>query len=276
MLKKLFILVFGCFGFGGILIWQAGSFLSAPVLHPVPMPAQFIPFNNNGTAGSLLTTQAINKCALLLHGVRADRSSMAKSAEYLHSLGITLALIDMQAHGETPGERISFGYFEARDAANALDYLKNTLGCTKVLAIGHSLGGAAILLGPAPTTADAVVLESVYPTIEAAVANRLEAKVHYLARFFAPLLVWQIPLRLAITPHQLRPIEAIKKVKVPIFIIGGGQDRHTPESETRALYTAATGDKRLWIVPQAPHVDLYNFAGEQYEQKLTEFIDQVL
>lgn len=189
------------------------------------MPApEFGPMEFNGTHGSILKADSTQLCALLLHGVRSDRTSMIARARFLKTLGITSALIDMQAHGETPGEYISFGYFEAQDAANALHYLKTQLGCKKVLAIGHSLGGAATLLGPAPLAADALVLESVYPTIEEAVADRLEAKIGYFARDIAPLLYLQIPLRINVPLENLKPIEAIKKVSVPVFIIGGALD----------------------------------------------------
>ena len=53
---------------------------------------------------------------LLMHGVRSNRQSMIR-AELLNAHGFAVLLFDFQAHGESPGNRITFGHLEAMDAA---------------------------------------------------------------------------------------------------------------------------------------------------------------
>ncbi|MGH1376728.1 MAG: alpha/beta hydrolase [Alphaproteobacteria bacterium] len=108
------------------------------------------------------------KCIILMHGVRSDRRSMIKRAKFLKAKGYSSLLFDFQAHGETKGEFITFGYKEARNAEKVVSYTKALKECSRVGIIGQSLGGAASLLGKAPLSADALVLEAVYPDIEAA------------------------------------------------------------------------------------------------------------
>jgi len=68
---------------------------------------------------------------------------------------------------------MTFGRLEAYDARAALKFVHGRLPGIPVGAIGSSLGGAAALLGPQPLSVDALVLEAVYPRIEAAVGNRI-------------------------------------------------------------------------------------------------------
>ncbi|WP_374582473.1 alpha/beta hydrolase [Pseudoduganella sp.] len=248
-----------------------GWSLARPVNAPVAMPPGFEPVIANGTHGSLLRTPGATQCALLMHGIRADRRAMAARAGFLREAGFTALAIDLQGHGETPGEMITFGHREARDASNGVAYLRSQ-GCRMVLAIGQSLGGAAALLGDGPVAADAVVLESVYPTIEDAVANRLGMRFGAAGRLAAPLLYLQIPLRTGIGRNQLRPLDAVRKLRVPVLVAGGTRDQHTPPHETVRLFEAAPGPKELWLVEGAAHEDLYAFDPVQYRARLAAFL----
>jgi fermentation-respiration switch protein FrsA (DUF1100 family) len=131
-------------------------------------------------------------------------------------------------------------------------------------------------LGSASQQAYALVLESVYPTIEEAVRNRLESKVGKVFGVMAPLLYLQIPLRVGIPIEQLRPIDALKSVKVPVYVIGGSLDRSTTPMETQRMYDSIMSNKRLWIVEGAAHQDIYAFSRNIYEQKIREFIAENL
>lgn len=263
------------FAAGALLgLWAAGWQLSRPVNHPVPMPAGlgFEPMLAGGTHGSLLRAPGSTRCALLMHGIRGDRSAMAGRAAFLRDAGWSALAIDLQAHGETPGEMITFGHREADDARNGVAYLR-AQGCATVAVIGQSLGGAASLLGKGPVAADGFVLESVYPAIEDAVANRLAMRFGGLGRLAAPLLYWQLPLRTGVGREQLRPVQQIRKVQVPVLVAGGTRDGQTPPEETRQLFDAAGGAKTLWLVEGAIHQDLYAFSPEEYRRRLLRFLD---
>lgn len=254
-------------------LWAVGWALAKPVNHPVSMPAtpEFVPVTINGTRGSLSPAPGATRCALLMHGIRGDRSEMAGRAGFLHDAGVTSLTIDLQAHGETPGEIITFGFRESRDARNGIGYLRQQ-GCRTVVAIGQSMGGAAALLGDGPVAADGIVLESVYPTIEDAVANRLAMRFGFLGRMAAPLLYMQIPLRTGVGRDELRPVDAIRKVRVPVLVAGGSRDLQTPQEETQRMFDAAQGDKVLWLVDGAAHEDLYAYDPVQYKARVLAFL----
>lgn len=258
------------------LLWRIGTHLSQPVNHVVPVDDRhFTAVQAERTRGSLLRVPQATRCALLMHGVRADRSVMAPRALMLRDLGLTSLAIDLQGHGETGGEMITFGHREAQDARNGVEYLRGQ-GCRKVLVIGQSLGGAAALLGDGPVAADAFVLESVYPTIEDAVANRLAMRFGVAGRLAAPLLYFQLPLRAGVGSAGLRPLDAVRKLRVPVLVAGGSRDLQTPPDETRRLFDAVPGRKTLWLVEGAAHQDLHAFDPAQYRARLTAFIEASL
>lgn len=138
------------------------------------------------------------------------------------------------------------------------------------------MGGAAALLGDGPIKVDALVLESVYPTIEEAVKDRLEKRLWKIGTLIAPLLYKQIPLRIGVPLKELRPISRLKLVKVPIFIMSGTDDQHTTLAETQRMFDTANESKQLWLVQGAAHEDLYKFAPQLYKDKLFHFIEGLI
>ena len=191
---------------------------------------------------------------VLLHGIRGNRSQMIDRADELYALGFATLLVDLQAHGESSGEAITFGYREARDAAAATNFLRTRLPGLRVGGIGISLGGAAFTLAAGDINLDAVVLESVYPTIEEATENRISLRLGPLAKLLTPALLLQLELRLGVSPAALRPISKIAALNCPVLVAGGTDDRLTTETETRRLFDAARSPRNSgsFRVPAIP------------------------
>lgn len=213
---------------------------------------------------------------LLLHGVRADRTQMLARARSLSRLGYSVLLIDLPAHGESTGERITFGAREAAGAAKALDFLRSQTPGERLAVIGVSLGAASTVLAQFSTPPEAVVLESMYPTIEEAIADRLRMTLGPLGASLTPLLLWQLPLRTGVSPNDLEPIQHIQNLRAPVLIASGTKDRHTTWAETERLFEAASEPKELWRVEGAEHVDLYQYNPEEYERRVFHFLAKYL
>lgn len=214
---------------------------------------------------------------VLMHGVWENRQRMVPRARILHQHGFAVLLFDLQAHGESPGRRITFGRLEGMDAAAAVQFVRSRLPDERVGAIGVSLGGAATVLGPEPLPVDALVLESVYPDIDAALSNRLRAGLGRVAgRLFTPLLtpVFELllPPILGVTPDELRPIDHIGSATAPLLVASGTVDDRTPLNEARALFDHARDPKRFWAVQGAAHVDLERYGSDQCWNNVLPFL----
>lgn len=263
----------------GCAVYKVGSELSAPAQRKVgtaPPDLNAVDVQIGGVKGWFVSAGEKAACILLMHGVGADRRSMVERARILRRSGYSSLLFDFQAHGESEGEKITFGYLEARNAKAAAAFLRMESGCPRIAAIGQSLGGAAALLGETPIDVDALVLESVYPTIEEAVTDRLRMRVGGMGSIFSPLLIWQLEPRLGVKPEDLRPISRIGGFRHPILVASGSEDRHTTIDEARRLFAVANEPKEFWEVPGAAHVDLQRFAPEAYGEKVLGFLSRYL
>jgi len=260
-------------------VWLVGSTLISPINHAVTRPAGFdaqdvsIPGVGHAIGAWWVDAGAGSPAVLLVHGARADRTDMIGRARLLHSYGFSVLLIDLQGHGETLGEAVTFGYRESRDVTAALAWLKSSTGPPRKLGIiGCSLGGAATLLASQPTGADALVLESVYPRVTQAVENRLRMRVGPLAPALAPLLLWQLPLRFHLATSDLEPIRHVASVGAPVLIVAGSRDEHTTLEESLELYAAAVQPKSLWILEGARHQDFLTFDPHGYAATVIPFL----
>jgi len=261
-----------------------GSRLAAPALRPVGPPptaldaeSVHIP-SQSGTilAAWFATPEHPQAAIVLLHGIGGNRVDMLPRAELLWRSGYAVLLPDLQAHGESPGGAITFGYLESRDAVAVVDYLHQRLPGLPVGGVGVSLGGAAFLLASGSLDIDALVVESVYPTIEEAVDNRIDHVVGPLSRVLTPALLAQLRPRLGFWPSALRPIDHIGAIGCPVLVVSGGLDPHTTQAETRRLFAAAHEPKQLWLVPRAEHEDLYRFAPKVWEATVLTFFGKHL
>jgi fermentation-respiration switch protein FrsA (DUF1100 family) len=272
---------------GGALAasWLLGGALSAPVRRDVgPLPstlpgATTVSFSS-GSGSRIRAWFASGRPGLgtvvLAHAVRADRRSMLARARFLHGAGYSVLLFDAQAHGESTGDRITFGHLEALDALAAVSFATAQAPESAVGFLGVSQGGAAALLGPSPLPVSALVLEAVYSTIQEAVANRMAIRLGAPSRLLAPLLLWQLERRIGVSPEAVAPIRGIGDIRAPLLLIAGERDRHVTIEQSRALFGAAPEPKELWVVPGARHQDFHRLVPREYEQRVLGFLNRTL
>ncbi len=267
----------GALAFGLVLSRPAQSIVGAP---PPALGAEPVLFPSASGAmlhGWFVPGQAGAGAVVLLHGVRGNRLAMLQRALVLKRQGFGVLLFDFQAHGESPGHRITFGQLEGKDAAAAVDFLKSRMPHERIGAIGVSLGGAACLLAPKPLGVNALVLESVFPDIGSALADRLRARLGPVAGPVAnfvlgPLFRLQMPIVLDVRFEDLQPIARIRTVQAPLLIASGTADAYTPIGEARALFDQAPEPKTFWPVQGATHQDLERYDPSAYWQHVLPFL----
>lgn len=209
---------------------------------------------------------------LLVHSIRSNRLEMLGRARFLNSQGYHVLMIDLQAHGETPGDRITFGARESADVATAVSYLRATFPHDRIGAIGVTLGAAAIVLADPPLRLDAMILESLHPTFTEAVTNRLRLHLGDAGEYLQFLLLPYFSFLLDLPVSQLNPIDRIGNLAIPVLFVSGTLDRHTTQSEVKRLYDAALPPRELWIVEGAGHYNMHTFAGKSYETRIAGFL----
>lgn len=213
---------------------------------------------------------------LLLHGVHSSRMQMVDRARFLRRAGYSSLLYDSRAHGESDGDAITFGQLESQDARRAVQLARSLAPGDPVGVIGVSLGGAAALLAEPRLDVQAIVAESVYPSIDRAVSDRLRNAMGAPGPLFSPVLLSMLPVRLGFPATRLRPIDHVRGLRTPKFFIFGSADRYTMPQESIEMFDAAAEPKQMWEVAGAAHVDLCAFSGRAYEARVLDFLNRYL
>ena len=223
---------------GGLFISSHPRTVGPP---PADFPAKLINLRSDSgatLAGWHVPSMNHQGVVVLLHGIRGSRLAMVDRARFLHSAGYSLVMIDLQAHGESTGDAITLGHLEKHDVRAAVKYAKSQHPREPIAVVAVSLGAASALLA-SPLGVDALIIESMYPNIDAAVHNRVAAQMGFLSWLPANLLLVQLKPRLGISPEDLRPIDYVPEVDCPLFVMSGTKDEHTTPAETKAIYAAA-------------------------------------
>jgi pimeloyl-ACP methyl ester carboxylesterase len=202
-----------------------------------------------------------------LHGSADNRVSGVGAAERFVSRGFDALIYDSRAHGESGGTACTYGYYEKKDLARAIDLIQHK----PVIAVGVSLGAAVALQAAADDRRIAAVVAiatfSDLRTVATGRAPFLRRRTKY-----DPL---SISLRtVAISgsmPSALwtRPAD----IQVPVFLIHGQADTDTPPWHSQRVFATLPGAKKLVIVPGAGHNDVLR--GNVWEQ-IDAWIDGVV
>ncbi len=107
---------------------------------------------------------------ILVHGAGGDRVSVAPLAELYLEQGYHVLTYDQRGHGDNSDDKVSFGYFEARDTECVVDYAAEVLGADQIIVHGQSMGGATAALYATTEHArqhvDSVILDAPVDSME--------------------------------------------------------------------------------------------------------------
>jgi pimeloyl-ACP methyl ester carboxylesterase len=212
--------------------------------------------------------QQTNRIAVLCHGFLSHKNSTTNTTltRLLTEQGIATFRFDFFGMGESDGPFEEITVAEAvGQALAALDRVADR-GYRCIGLVGSSFGGlVAILaasrwLGAAGSRLACLALKC--PVVDFAEELRLEFGDDEMAKWKTTDTVpnitggfGRIKLRYAFYEDCLRHIAYAPAVSVtaPTLIVQGDNDEHVPLHQSRRLYDALRGEKRLEIVPGADH-----------------------
>jgi pimeloyl-ACP methyl ester carboxylesterase len=275
----IFKLLFGVLGLAGVIylalcgwLWVAQRqlmFLPSPTLQATPTAYGlaykdvWIPVTSAGGGqlhGWWLPADSYSELTILyLHGNAGNVSSNLEKAMELRSLGANVLAIDYRGYGLSSGPFPS----EQRlydDAWAGWKFLQRDQGISPqhLVIYGHSLGGAIgiELARQIPHLAGLIVEGSFTSMADMATLSQYNG--------------W-FPVRQLLT-QQFASIAKVTQLKVPTLYLHGLADASVPAAMSQALYEATSAPKDLWLVPEADHNDLADWAGDEFHRRLRQFL----
>ncbi len=218
-----------------------------------------------------------NRAAIiLLHPIAANRVGTLRGAQMLSRHGYGLLLLDLRAHGESDGERLTLGGPEAQDLRAVVAYLQRRpdIDPERVGIMGWSLGAQVGIL--------AAALE---PGIKAVVADGPGAAAFedwpvpktLEERLYVPfdLVFYQaMPFFTGVT-HPLSIRQAIGQLSPrPVLLISA--DSYFERARMEYFMDAAKEPNSLWVVQQAGHIEGISKRPAEYEEKVVDFFNKAL
>jgi hypothetical protein len=196
---------------------------------------------------------------LVFHGNGGDRSSRLPLAQALAAEGHAVLLTDYRGYAGNPGRPSEKGLqADARAARNWL-VEEGGFAAERLVYFGESLGAGVAVALAAEQSPAALVLRSPFTSLHDVAAH------HY------PFL----PVRLLMR-DRYPALETIGDIVSPVLVIAGDADRIVPTEQSRRLFEAAPGPKRLLVLPGADHNDEELQAGPKMVEAITAFLEEQL
>lgn len=214
-----------------------------------------------------------------LHGVSESKIVGLPIAQRLHEHGYNVFLYDARRHGESEGKFCTYGFYEKHDASTLLTRLqeRKDLELGRIGLFGSSMGAAvAIQVAALDKRVEAVVAESGFATLRT-IFDDYQRRVIKLPWHYLRNIVILRSERLAhFKASSVSPIDAVRDIHVPIFIIHGTKDRLIRYSYSEELFRNTGEPKQLWLIEGADHSNMAEVGGEEYYRRILAFFDQAL
>ncbi|MFP2926823.1 alpha/beta hydrolase [Pyxidicoccus sp. 3LG] len=217
-----------------------------------------------------------NRAAVVLvHGFAGNRAQLLYEARALARAGFGVLLFDLRAHGDSDGDRVTWGDGERRDVTAALDFVSTRpdVDPARLGLFGFSMGGTtALLVASTDARVKAVAAAGAYPA--------LEADVYSGYGKWGPLsaepVLWTLR-RAGVEVDAVRPIDGMCRLQGrPLLLVNGDVDPDAPAKLQASLFRAACEPKALWVVEGAGHGEYAKVAPEEYERRLRQHFEQAL
>lgn len=193
---------------------------------------------------------------LVLHGNAGNIATPGRIEHdaQLQQLGTGLLVFDYRGYGENSGEPSEGGLY--RDANAAYAYLRDSLGvpAERIVIYGHSLGSAVAVELASRVPAAGLILEGAFTS-----APDLGQELY----------PW-LPVR-AVARSRFGSLERISRVRLPLLVIHGRDDRTIPIAHGRRLFAAANAPKTFLEVAGG-HDDAFAIGQAEYEAGLRRFL----
>ncbi len=218
-----------------------------------------------------------DRCVILIQGTHHHRNDphirALRLGRDLVEGGFSVLLFDFRARGESGGRRSSEGDREQWDVFGAIDYLESRgIPVERIGLLGFSLGaGVAILVAAQEPRIPAVVSDSGFLDYMMEL-RRLYIGPFLLPSWFAVFVLLAGRAFFSVDFSNVRPVHVVEAISQPIFFIHGQNDPIIPVGESRELHIVSDNhEDRVWIVPDAEHVNVYRKMPEEYIRRVTPF-----
>lgn len=216
----------------------------------------------------------------MIHGMGGTKETLAPLMEGFLEKGFDVIAYDQRNSGENQKEYNTFGALESRDALAVLDYIAPAYKGGKVALWGESMGAltAIIAAGEDDSSIDCLILDSpvsdggvMIENEMASIAESQNIPVEYLSSTGSLYSKFKI----GVSFKDMDGVRAMKKVSKPVLITNSNDDKLTPPSMAKELFSAVSHDqKEMETVIGYKHATYPYRKNHEYMKTVGGFLDQ--
>jgi fermentation-respiration switch protein FrsA (DUF1100 family) len=211
---------------------------------------------------------------IYLHGVSECKIVGISMAKLLHEAGFNVFLYDSRRHGDSGGAYCTYGFYEKHDVGTVITYLEHRgdLRVGRIGLFGSSMGAAvAIQAAALDARVASVVAESGFATLRTIFDDYQKRMIKMPWHYLRNLVIKRSEHLAHFRANAVSPLEALKNVHVPIFILHGTSDDRIASRYSELLFANAHEPKELWLIEGAHHNDMGEVGGVEYTRRILEF-----
>lgn len=228
----------------------------------------------------LIKAKGVEKATIIyLHGVSECKIVGLPMAKLLHENGYTVFLYDSRRHGNSEGSFCTYGFYEKHDTTTVINYLegRKDLRVGNIGLFGSSMGAAvAIQVAAGDARVSAVVAESGFATLRTIFDDYQRRMIKLPWHYLRNIVIKRSEYLAHFKANAVSPLDAVKRVHIPLFILHGTADNLIHYKYSEAVYRNANEPKQLWLIPEAKHNDMMDVGGEEYKNRVVAFFDKNL
>ena len=245
--------------------------------------------NDEGTRLHALYVPAADttrRTAVIVHGYTDNAIRMLMIGYLYHrQLGYNILLPDLYAHGLSEGTEVQMGWKDRLDVLRWTDEANYLFGGnTQMVVHGISMGAATTMMLSGEVEhgqhqqpfIKCFVEDCGYTSVWDEFSSELKARFGLpafpLLHVASVLCRWKYGWDF----WEASPLKQIQKSTRPMLFIHGDADDFVPTWMVHPLYEAKTGEKELWLVPQAAHALSYKEHPAAYTQHVSEFVNKYI
>ncbi len=191
---------------------------------------------------------------LFFHGNAGNITYRYDMIRVLMAVPVNVFIIDYRGYGRSEGRPSEEGLY--KDARAAWDHLVRgrQIPPERIVLLGKSLGGAVAIDLAAQVRPAGLIVQSSFTSVPEMASS--------LIPFFPTFIL----------RTRMDSLRKIPEIACPKLFIHSPTDEIVPYRLGRRLFDAASGPKRFYEVPGAPHNETYLVGGEPYLHGIRAFI----
>jgi len=216
------------------------------------------------------------RIVIAMHGWRSSWSQdFGLIANFWRSNHCSVLYAEQRGQGGSGGDHMSFGLLERYDCQAWANWANEiTEQSMPIYLVGVSMGATSVLMASElelPDNVYGIAADSAFTSPHAIWKHVSENNLHIPYVLHKAGANQMCQRRINMEADSASTTEALKRCKVPVFLIHGTDDHFVPVEMTFENYKACAAEKRLLVVPGAEHCLSYLTEKENYERNAKKF-----